>query len=223
MTKSNAAQQGKLQPCAFLIKRNLDLVFHAKKGFRIEACLFRGQADKPWKKRWRGGMAADVRQGLWDFALRLYGAPDVGDACLVLQDESGVDVPVLLFSAWLAKHSVALSQAEIARIDGLVADWRNEVVRPLRAIRRRLKSGPHPAPTKETETLRNGVKGVELSSEKIELSVLEAEGQVLISAGTTFGDAGSNLLLVLHHFRGSELDAKAAEALAVVEKALAAL
>lgn len=48
-------------------------------------------------------MAADIGQGLWDFALRLYGARGVGKACLLLQDESGVDVPVLLFSAWLAK------------------------------------------------------------------------------------------------------------------------
>lgn len=168
-------------------------------------------------------MAADVRQGLWDFALRLYGAPDVGDACLVLQDESGVDVPVLLFSAWLAKNSVALSQADIARIDRLVSDWRNEVVKPLRAIRRRLKSGPRPAPTKETETLRNSVKGVELSSEKIELAVLEAEGQALMATGGSTGDATGNLKGVVSFFRGAELDKKSAIALSVIEGALAAL
>lgn len=163
----------------------------------------------------------DDRTGLWDFALRLYAAPGVGDACLTLQDESGVDVPMLLFSAWLAKQSVPLTEAELARIDGLVADWRNEVVRPLRTIRRRLKSGPHPAPANETETLRNGVKGVELNSEKIELAVLQAEGGGLIAAGS--GDALGNLARVLRHFRGSKPDARAAEALAVVEKALAAL
>jgi uncharacterized protein (TIGR02444 family) len=168
-------------------------------------------------------MAADARQGLWDFALRLYGAPDVGDACLVLQDESGVDVPVLLFSAWLTKNSVALSQADIARIDGLVLDWRSEVVKPLRAIRRRLKSGPHPAPARETETLRNGVKGVELSSEKIELAVLEAEGQALMGAGGSIGDATGNLRGVVEFFRGAEPDTKTATALAVIEGALAAL
>lgn len=163
------------------------------------------------------------RQGLWDFALRLYAAPAVGDACLILQDESGVDVPLLLFSAWLTKHSVPLTDAELVRIDGLVADWRNEVVRPLRVIRRRLKSGPRPAPTKETETLRNGVKGVELSSERIELAILEAEGEALIALGGGSGDTADNLACVLRYFRGSEPDAKAAEALALVEKALADL
>ncbi|MGK6314233.1 TIGR02444 family protein [Neorhizobium sp. DT-125] len=169
-------------------------------------------------------MTADSRERLWDFALRLYAAPDVADACLVLQDESGVDVPVLLFSAWLAKkHSVPLSEAELARIDGLVADWRNEVVKPLRTIRRRLKNGPYPAPTKETEALRNGVKGAELNSEKIELAVLETEGETLIAAGSRSGDAGENLSRVLRYFRGPEPDAKACEALAAVERALAAL
>lgn len=165
----------------------------------------------------------DDRTGLWDFALRLYAAPGVGEACLVLQDESGIDVPVLLFSAWLAKQSMALTEAELVRIDGLVFEWRNEVVKPLRAIRRRLKNGPYPAPTKETETLRNGVKGVELNSEKIELAVLEAEGKTLIAARAGSGDASGNLARVLGHFRGSEPDARAAEALAVVERALSTL
>lgn len=163
------------------------------------------------------------RQGLWDFALKLYGAPGVGDACLVLQDESGVDVPVLLFSAWLSKNGTALTAEEVARIDGLVKEWRDEVVKPLRAIRRRLKTGPLPAPTKETETLRNGVKGVELSSEKIELAILEAEGEVLIASGRLSGDASGNLALALRHYRGGEPDANAADALMTVEKALAAL
>lgn len=163
----------------------------------------------------------DRRQGLWDFALKLYGAPDVGDACLVLQDESGVDVPVLLFSAWLSSNGVALTAAEIARVDDLVRDWHNEVVRPLRAIRRRLKTGPLPAPTKETETLRNGVKGVELSSEKIELAVLETEGEAMIAALTQSADAAGNLSMTLRHYRSSEPDAAALAALSVIEKALA--
>lgn len=160
-------------------------------------------------------------EGLWAFALRLYGAPGVSDACLVLQDESSVDVPVLLFSAWLASSSVALTQSELARIDGLVKAWRDEVIKPLRAVRRRLKTGPHPAPGPQTEDLRNGVKAVELASEKIALALLEAEGAAL--AGAAPGPAGDNLSLVVRYFRGSEPDAQARQALAVIEGALAAL
>lgn len=162
-------------------------------------------------------------QGLWDFALKLYAAPGVGDACLLLQDESGVDVPVLLFCAWLSKNDVALTEAEIARIDGLAKEWHEEVVKPLRAVRRRLKTGPSPAPTKETETLRNSVKGVELSSEKIELAMLETEGRALIASGRPPVDVGENLALALRHYRGAEPDNAAAGALSVIEEALAAL
>ncbi len=160
-------------------------------------------------------------EGLWAFALRLYGAPGVSDACLVLQDESGVDVPVLLFSAWLASSSVAMTQSELARIDGLVKAWRDEVIKPLRAVRRRLKTGPHPAPGPQTEDLRNGVKAVELASEKIALALLEAEGAAL--AGAAPGPAGDNLSLVVRYFREGEPDAQARQALAVIEGALAAL
>jgi len=165
-------------------------------------------------------MSSD-NEGLWAFALRLYGAPGVSDACLVLQDESGVDVPVLLFSAWLAKSSVALTPSELARIDGLVKAWRDEVIKPLRAVRRRLKTGPRPTPGPQTEDLRNGVKAVELASEKIELALLEAEGARL--ADVASGPAGDNLSLVLRHFRGGEPDAPTRQALAVIERALAAL
>lgn len=163
------------------------------------------------------------RQGLWDFALKLYGAPGVADACLLLQDESGVDVTVLLFSAWLAANSVALTDAEMARIDVLVKDWREEVVKPLRAIRRRLKTGPFPAPGKETETLRNGVKGVELGAEKIELAVLETEGEAMMTGGRQPTDGAANLVVVLKHYAGAKPDSRSIEALAVMRNALTVL
>jgi len=67
------------------------------------------------------------------------------------------------------------------------------------------------------------VKGIELSSEKIELAVLEAEGETLIAASLPSVDATGNLMLALRHYRGTEPDGAAIEALAVVEKAFAAL
>ena len=43
----------------------------------------------------------DAAGALWDFAVRLYAEPGVGEACLALQDRFGVDVPLLLWAAWL--------------------------------------------------------------------------------------------------------------------------
>ncbi|ATU95659.1 TIGR02444 family protein [Phyllobacterium zundukense] len=118
----------------------------------------------------------DVNIGLWDFALRLYKAPGVTDARLGLQERNSVDVPVLLFAAWLKQGSIALSPAKTEQIIGLVSEWRDEVIAPLRTVRQRLKTGPKPAPDKQTDVLRDAVKGAELSAERIELGVLETTG-----------------------------------------------
>ena len=157
---------------------------------------------------------------LWDFALRLYAEPGVSAACLTLQDGSGVDVPLLLFAAWLAANDTPLPGDEIARIDGVVAEWREDVVKPLRSVRRRLKTGPHPSPTEQTELLRDGVKRVELQAEKIELNVLWGEGRALIDSARAAGGADSNLDRMLYYFRGSQPDPNADQALTVIKRAL---
>jgi len=160
-------------------------------------------------------------EGLWAFALRLYGRPGVGDACLVLQDRSGVDVPVLLFSAWLSKASVPLTERDLKRVDGLVKAWRDEVTIPLRAVRRRLKASSHPAPGQPAEDLRNDVKAAELASEKIELAILEAQRATLADTAPT--STRRNISVVVRYYRGAEPDAEAGQALAVIESALSAL
>ena len=160
-----------------------------------------------------------MKNNLWDFAVRLYGMPGIADACLSLQEESGVDVPVLLFSAWLADRSVPLPESEMLRIAAVVADWQQEVVLPLRTIRRRLKSGPRPAPDQQTESLRNTIKGAELSAERIELATLEAVGLTLSKAEEA--DPVANMMSVARYYRAAEPDERAKAAIGLVAKALA--
>jgi len=159
-------------------------------------------------------MSSTPNDGLWNFARALYGSKGVGDACLQLQDESGVDVPVLLFALWLAANSVELTEAELVRIDSLIKGWREEVVRPLRTIRRRLKEGPHPAPSANTDALRNSIKAAELNSEKIELALLEAEGRSLMTGAENKPDvARRNAIAVIRHYREADLDEPGQQAL----------
>ncbi len=116
--------------------------------------------------------------GLWDFTLRFYGAPGVAEACLALQDRHEADVTLLIFAAWVGADQRALldtGKAEAAA--EAVADWHAEIVRPLRAVRRRMKVGPGPAPSPQTEALRDKLKAVEVGAEKIELQVLERFSQ----------------------------------------------
>lgn len=109
---------------------------------------------------------------LWRFAVGLYGRPGVAPACLLLQDRLGVDVSVLLFSLFALHQGCPLGPEDIADADAAVRDWRADVVVPLRRVRTRLKSGPQPAPSPETDRLRQGVKGLELQAEQIELAML---------------------------------------------------
>jgi uncharacterized protein (TIGR02444 family) len=108
----------------------------------------------------------------WSFALALYARPGVADACLKLQDALGVDVNVLLFALYASERGVAFGEEDIVAIDRAAAEWRDEVVVKLRAIRRGLKAGPPPAPGPDTEALRDLVKKAELRAEQIEQAVL---------------------------------------------------
>lgn len=109
----------------------------------------------------------------WDFALRIYASPGVAKLCLDLQEHYGVDVNVLLIAlfAW-AERQVVVNADDVAAADAAVRAWRDDVVHPLRAIRRRLKSGPPPAPDHTTEDLRTTIKSAELRAEQIEQAVL---------------------------------------------------
>lgn len=110
---------------------------------------------------------------LWSFSLWLYAAPGVADACLEAQDRHGADVNLLLWAAWLAVLGHDLTPAEVAEAEAATRPWRDEVVWPLRAVRRRLKSGPLPAPTMATESLRAQVKAAELEAEKMQQLLLQ--------------------------------------------------
>jgi hypothetical protein len=55
---------------------------------------------------------------------------------------------------------------------GTVGAWHGEVVEPLRAVRRRLKHGPAPAPDRTTDKLRARLQAIEIEAERIELETL---------------------------------------------------
>ncbi|MGE0846139.1 MAG: TIGR02444 family protein, partial [Flavobacteriaceae bacterium] len=119
-------------------------------------------------------------------ALAFYAGEGVAPACLALQDEASVDVIVLILAVFAAvERGVVLSDSGLREADRLVAGWRKEIVHPLRGVRRTLKSGPDPAPSAQTEALRNRIKKAELDAEQVELAMLYEW-----LAGRTPGTAG---------------------------------
>ena len=109
----------------------------------------------------------------WAFALAIYARPGVAEACLILQNEAGVDVMLLLATTFVAiKHRLLLTPDEIKALDGACRPWREQIVWPLRTIRSGLKAGPQPAPGEATEPFRSQVKALELAAEKLENRLL---------------------------------------------------
>jgi uncharacterized protein (TIGR02444 family) len=118
-------------------------------------------------------MKPDLEAECWAFALVIYAKPCVAEACLALQDEAGVDVMLLLTTAFAAvKHRLLLTPDEIRTLNEACRLWREQIVRPLRAIRSGLKTGPQPAPSEATEQFRSQVKALELAAEKLENKLL---------------------------------------------------
>ena len=76
----------------------------------------------------------------WDYSLALYRDPAVEAACLELQRRHGLDVNLVLLCCWQASIGGALDAASLERAQEAVASWQAEVVRPLRALRQRLRA-----------------------------------------------------------------------------------
>jgi uncharacterized protein (TIGR02444 family) len=104
----------------------------------------------------------------WRFSLRFYRVDGVAPACLLLQDEAGADVNLVLLLLWCASRGRQLSRAEIGEIDGLCAPWRASAVLPLRTLRRALKAPPPLVGAGTAEAFRGKVKAVELEAERLQ-------------------------------------------------------
>jgi hypothetical protein len=70
------------------------------------------------------------------------------------------------------RKGVSLEAEDIRAVDALVDGWRAEIVRPLRQLRTRLKTGPSPAPSASTHDLRDRIKSIEIEAERIELDMV---------------------------------------------------
>ena len=155
---------------------------------------------------------------LWDFAVAYYGKDGVSEACLDLQDRLNVDIPFLICGAWLGLMHIPISDADIVRLDGAVLAWREQVIQPLRALRRLLKSGPSPAPNHETGRLRDSIKGSELKAERLEIDLLAGLSKELVTPNrdTAAEIVPANLKKIIEHFTGKACDTHTASTLAML-------
>jgi uncharacterized protein (TIGR02444 family) len=111
---------------------------------------------------------------VWTYAVALYGRPGVAAACLGLQDSFGVDVVVLLTALYARHRRLGFTEPDLRQADVAVRDWRKDVVRRLRAVRREVKPA---ASEKDTDgvaqKLWRSVQAAELEAERIEFGMLD--------------------------------------------------
>lgn len=112
-------------------------------------------------------MSDPMKNPFWDFSVSAYRIDGVAEACLRLQDRHGVDVNLFFYFCWLGGvRDSALESAEIMAVQEATAGWRDQVVRPLREVRRHMKSGYPGMDAGAVESLRTEVKRIELQSER---------------------------------------------------------
>jgi uncharacterized protein (TIGR02444 family) len=159
------------------------------------------------------------------FALAVYGHDGVSPACLLLQNRVDLDVNLILFGAYVgAIRQRSLTETDLTTAAARVSDWHLEVVRPLRSVRQRLKSGPPPAPSPATIELRSKLQQLEIESELIELGELHEVAAGLngpIAMGTAADRAAAGITVVARRAAGRDLDDAELKAIAVIAAAAA--
>ncbi len=135
----------------------------------------------------------------WRYVQALYAQPGVEQACLHLQQRVGVDVVLLLWCAWAGRHcGLGLDAGLLARAAQISTNWNMEIVRPLRQLRQRLKTGPRPAPSPATEALRSQIKAAELDAERLGLEALCSAVVLNERPGGSAELALANMRLLIH-------------------------
>ncbi len=119
----------------------------------------------------------------WSFATAVYKLDGVAETCLALQDKHGVDVVMLLFCLWTALGRGGCDQGLLSRTADFSRDWNLQVVQPLRAARRWLKTTEG-----DYGELREAIKADELAAEKCQIEKLEALAKEGGGAGEPVSD-----------------------------------
>jgi uncharacterized protein (TIGR02444 family) len=160
----------------------------------------------------RGGKADGT--AFWRFSLEFYARPGVAGALIALQDETQIDVNLVLYGLWFGLSGRGrLDDAEFAAAERETRTLRVEIVAPLRRLRRRLGGFAEP----DLRVLYEAFKRLELAAERTVQHRLAARaGPVSRDGPGRRADAAANLALSLR------ADAAARPEAEVLKEAVAA-
>jgi uncharacterized protein (TIGR02444 family) len=121
----------------------------------------------------------------WKFSLGYYRGAGVSEACLELQDHCGVDVNVVLFLLWMASQKRILAPDQVKRLADKVRPWQIDVIGPIRALRRMLKTDAPLLDKGAAELFRTKIKAVELESERLQQEAMYGLAESLKAESAT--------------------------------------
>ena len=113
---------------------------------------------------------------LWDFSIAFYAKPKIQSACLTLQDQYGVNVPLLLCCCWASRRYGILPLPLSKDLQQYTEAYSDLTIEPLRALRTAMKNSHDtqwPTTANEWQDLRESIKKIELASECLLLTGLE--------------------------------------------------
>jgi uncharacterized protein (TIGR02444 family) len=109
----------------------------------------------------------------WSFSLGFYAQQGVKDACITLQDIAGVDVNILLVTLHLTLScGVRPTLIDIDAMERVICPFREEVIAPLRKLRRDLKLRPDAQRHNKFAEIRSRIQDAELLAERQQHLVL---------------------------------------------------
>lgn len=147
----------------------------------------------------------------WDYSLAHYSRPEVASVCLELQDNADANVNLVLLCCWLGSIGEVLSAEDLDEAEEVIRDWNEQVVKPLRQIRRFLQS--ESASGADRERLFE-VKQLELKAEWVVQSKLfdwwQEKDDTLVDRSAAAGPDGKrqqkNLNLYLSRINGKPVN-----------------
>ncbi|MFS1701631.1 TIGR02444 family protein [Alteromonas sp. AMM-1] len=102
-------------------------------------------------------------EAFWQYSVNHYGKPGVAEACLILQDNFGINVNLLLLYSWCIAHNITLT-AETRNALAVSVATTNPAIEQHRVQRRQAKGTPQ----------YNALKQQELNLEALQQQALVA-------------------------------------------------
>jgi uncharacterized protein (TIGR02444 family) len=107
-------------------------------------------------------------EALWAYCLALYARSEVEEACLTLQNSYGFDVMIVLFCIYAGHLGQRIDPVTLERATQIGREWGQEIVSPMRLVRRRLKSPPIGVDAHDAYRLRSRLAALEQDAERIQ-------------------------------------------------------